>query len=145
MSGLLSSFANVAKEQDKKKQEGEKDQKMIVEVTKPKKEKTEKKNNEQKGIRHKGVKKEHEQKHNEEINTTQEKVSPKNSVIDSFFNKEEKTSKKLVGIYFEQNVIDSLDDLVDKIEKSNKNIRGVKSELINDIVKEALRNEGLLK
>lgn len=79
-----------------------------------------------------------EKKVNDDIN-----INPNNNEnmdIHQIINKKNigKTTKELVGIYFEPEVKKALD----KLQKAEG--RGAKSELVNDITKWALQQKGLL-
>lgn len=87
-------------------------------------------------VAHNQDEKKEEQKQVTEKNSKME--ANENSMITNIIKEQEKPAKKLVGIYFEEDVAQVLDKLA-------KNKKGVKSQLVNDIIKDAFIEEGFLQ
>src|SRR5699024_5392692 len=61
-----------------------------------------------------------------------------NSVIKNIIKEQDKPAKKLVGIYFEEDVAHVLDKL-------GKDKKGIKSQIVNDLIKDVFIEEGFLQ
>ena len=74
----------------------------------------------------------------EKNNVETEIAKNENSVIKNIIKEKDKPAKKLIGIYFEEDVAHVLDKL-------GKDKKGIKSQIVNDLIKDVFIEEGFLQ